>query len=329
MSGVVRFGIVGTNFITDWVIRGGRCDDRFVPHALYSRTMARANEYGDAHDIPLRFSNLHEMACCEEIDAVYIASPNVLHAQQALIFIEAGKHVLCEKPLAGYCAEAKMMFAAARRRGVLLMEAMKSTLSPNFRVLQEALPLIGSVRRYVASFSQYSSRYDRLKAGEVLNAFRPELCNGALMDIGVYALYPLIALFGKPSQVLAQGIRLSTGVDGLGAAILAYPEMQGVVLFSKINDGYLPSEIEGERGTLIIDRVQHMDVIRLRMRGEAEVVLAEAPAMDEYYYEVKEFLDLIDAGALESHINSHATSIATLEVMERVRRQIGVRFPRD
>lgn len=263
------------------------------------------------------------------IDAVYIASPNAYHAQQAILFMQHGKHVLCEKALAGYAYEAREMFEVARRHGVLLMEAMKTTLSPGFEAVQRALPRIGRVRRYIASYSQYSSRYDRLKQGEVLNAWKPELCNGALMDLGVYTLYPLIALFGKPKRIAAQGILLPTGVDAEGAALLGYDDMQGVVTFSKVNDSYLPTEIQGEEGTIVIDRINSIGEVRLIPRKGKEEVLCSYPDKDEYYYEVKAFLDLIEQHAPESRINTAERSIATLEVMEEIRRQMGVVFPGD
>ena len=83
------------------------------------------------------------------------------------------------------------MIEASRRNGVALMEAVKTTLTPNFMALREALPKAGTLRRYFSAFSQYSSRYDKFKEGIVLNAFRPELSNGALMDIGIYTIYPM------------------------------------------------------------------------------------------------------------------------------------------
>ena len=96
------------------------------------------------------------------------------------------------------------------------MEAMKTTLLPNFQVIKENIHRIGKVRRYFTSFCKYSSRYDKYKNGEILNAFKPELSNGALMDIGVYCIEPIINLFGKPKSIKANGFMLESGVDGQG-----------------------------------------------------------------------------------------------------------------
>ncbi len=338
MTKKVRFGVVGTNFISDWVIEGAREDTRFELAAVCSRTQERAEEFAAKHSIPHIFTSLDDMLQSDTVDAVYIATPNALHASQSIQCMRAGKHVLCEKPLAANAREAAEMIATAKQYGVALMEAMKSTLSPNFRQVMTSLHRIGTPRRYFASFCQYSSRYDRYKQGVVLNAFDPTLANGAVMDIGTYTLYPLIRLFGKPQNINAQGIVLTSGADGQGAVNLQYDGMNATVLYSKIANSLLPAEIEGEEGNIIIDRIQTPVKVEFYPRqapasghekkAQAEVISIEAEH-NEYYYEVAEFIDLVESGRIESDINTHATSLAVLEVIDEIRRQLGVRYPAD
>ena len=334
----VRFGVVGTNFITDWVIAGAREDSRFELAAVCSRTRERGEEFAAKHNIPHIFTSLEEMASSDKVDAIYIASPNYMHAEQSILAMSHGKHVLCEKPLASNAREAKEMIAASEQYGVALMEAMKSTLSPNFRAVKQNLHRIGTPRRYFASFCQYSSRYDKYKEGVVLNAFRPELSNGAMMDIGVYTIYPLVALFGKPQSISAQGILLSSGADGQGAVNMQYDGLNATVLYSKIANSQLPAEIQGEEGNILIDRIQTPVDVRFyprqapasgnekRVEGE---LLSREESHHEYYYEIREFIDMILSDRRESEINSHATSLATMEIIDEVRRQIGVHYPAD
>lgn len=334
----VRFGVVGTNFITDWVIAGAREDARFELAAVCSRTRERGGEFARKYGIPHVFTSLEEMTAGDTVDAVYIASPNYMHARQSIYCMSRGKHVLCEKPLASNAAEARAMIEASHRYGVTLMEAMKSTLSPNFAAVSENLHRVGRVRRYFASFCQYSSRYDKFKEGTVLNAFRPELSNGAIMDIGVYVLYPAVVLFGRPRAIEAQGVVLSSGADGQGAVNMLYDGMNATVLYSKISDSLLPSEIEGEEGNILVDRIQTPTDVRFYPRSapssgrgarpEAEI-LSRAAEHDEYYYEVAEFIDLVTAGEFSSRVNSHDCSLAVMEIVDEVRRQIGVRYPAD
>src|SRR5690606_38194200 len=132
---------------------------------------------------------------------------------------------LCEKPMASNVQEVQAMITAARRNKVLLMEAMKSTLMPNFYSIQSNLSKLGPVRRFFASFCQYSSRYDAYRQGTVLNAFNPSFSNGSLLDIGVYCIYPAVVLFGKPDHILANGYLLESGVDGEGSLLLKYGQL--------------------------------------------------------------------------------------------------------
>lgn len=338
MKGKVRFGMVGTSFIADRVLAGARQDGRFEAAAICSRRQQTADAFAAKHGIPHTFTSLEEMARSPLIDAVYIASPNALHASQSILCMSCGKHVLCEKPLASNAREARAMIQAARRYGVVLMEAMIATLNPNFRIVREQLPRLGTIRRYFASYCQYSSRYDKFREGIVLNAFDPSLSNGAMMDIGIYTVYPMVALFGRPQAIQAQGIVLSSGVDGQGAVNFRYEGMNATVLYSKIADSRLPAEIEGEEGTLLLDAIQDMRRVTCFARAKAgpglgseavgEAVGVE-PDRDRYYYEIAEFIDLIEQDRLESEINSHENSLITLEIIDEVRRQLGVVYPAD
>ncbi|WP_458119672.1 Gfo/Idh/MocA family protein [Paenibacillus sp. Z6-24] len=326
---MVRFGIIGTNFITERFIEAAKRNDDFELTALYSRTPERAQQFGRKHEINHLFTDLEEMLSSGQVDAVYIASPNSLHAEQAVLCMNYGKHVLCEKPLASNVAETQSMIDAARRNNVVLMEAMKSTMMPNFTALRNSLPKLGQVRRYFANYCQYSSRYDAYKEGNIQNAFKPEFSNGAMMDLGVYCIYPLVALFGRPNTVKATGVMLESGVDGEGSIVVSYDDMDAVVMYSKITDSSLPSEIQGELGSIRIDKISEPNQIVMTYRGgyteELHVTQYEPPM----YYEIREFLDVIAEGRQESSINSWEHSLITAEIMEEARKQLGLIYPAD
>ena len=334
----IRFGVVGTNNITDWVIAGGRQDERFELTAVCSRTAERAEEFAAKHGIPHTFTSLEEMAGSNVVDAIYIATPNCCHAEQAILCMNHGKHVLCEKPFASNAKEVRSMIEAAQRNNVTLMEAMISTFNPNFIIAKEHLDKLGTIRRYFASYCQYSSRYDKFKEGVILNAFKPELSNGAVMDIGIYTIYPMVALFGRPKSVEAQGVVLSSGVDGQGAVNFGYEGMNATVLYSKIANSFLPTEIEGEAGNLIIDQIHIANKVDFVPRvptgqGQAQKDTREhiGTELDHsvYYYEMKEFIDLVLEGRKESSVNTWDNSLATIEIIDEIRRQLGVTYPAD
>ncbi|QBP40472.1 Gfo/Idh/MocA family protein [Paenisporosarcina antarctica] len=326
---MVRIGIIGTNFITERLLEAAEGVEDFKLTAVYSRTIEQAEQFSNKYGINLLFTNLEEMAVSEEIDAVYIASPNSFHSEQAILFLRNGKHVLCEKPLAANVYEVTTMIQAAKDHQVLLMEAMKSTLLPGFKVIQDNLYKIGPIRRYFASYCQYSSRYDKYKEGIVLNAFNPKFANGALMDLGVYCLYPLITLFGEPIEVKATGIILDSGVDGEGSVVLSYDDKDAVVMYSKISNSSLPSEIQGEEGTMIIDKINSPEKVEIHYNNGTFEQLTINQSHPVMYYEVKEFIDLINAGKLESDINSHDNSYTTMLVVDKVRAELGIVYPND
>ena len=334
----IRFGVVGTNNITDWVIAGGRQDERFELTAVCSRTQERAKEFAAKHGIPHIFTSLEEMASSPLIDAVYIATPNYVHAEQSILCMNHGKHVLCEKPFASNSKEVRLMIEAAKKNKVTLMEAMISTLNPNFAIAKERMKDLGTIRRYFASYCQYSSRYDKFKEGIILNAFKPELSNGAVMDIGIYTIYPMVALFGKPQQIEAQGIVLHTGADGQGAVNFQYEGMNATVLYSKIANSALPTEIEGEAGNLLLDKIhitKQVDYIPRQVTAQGKEQENHCQSIgvplekSEYYYEIAEFINLIEQGKQESNVNSWENSLTTLEIIDEIRRQLGVHYPAD
>ncbi len=325
----VKFGVIGTSKITEWFLKGASKVEGFELTAVYSRNKENGITFAKKYGVEAVFTDLEEMAKSPLIDGVYIASPNALHGEQAILFLKNKKHVLCEKAFASNTKQVINMIEAARENDVVLMEAMKTTLLPNFKVVKDNLHRIGEVRRYFASYCQYSSRYDKYKEGIVLNAFKPELSNGALMDIGVYCIHPMVNLFGRPNEIKANSVFLDSGVDGEGSALFKYDDMDAVVMYSKIANSYLPSEIQGEDGSIIIDRIGNFERVRIRFRNGSEEDLSIHHITEDMCYEVQEFIDLINKGKMESQINSLEVSRIVMETMDEIRKQVGLVFPAD
>lgn len=326
---MIRFGIIGTNWITEKFIDAASNIEDFSLVAVYSRTEERAKAFAAKFDVTNIFTDLETMAKSDVLDAVYIASPNSLHAEQSILFLQHGKHVICEKPLASNVKEAEAIVQTAKAHGVVFMEALKTTFVPSFVSIKENLHKIGTVRRYFANFCQYSSRYDKYKEGIVLNAFNPAFSNGSLMDIGVYCIYPMVALFGEPTDLRANVYMLESGVDGEGTVIFSYPEMEGVVSFSKISNSFIPSEIQGEKGTIVIDKISTPSKVEIHYNDGTVEDISRPQVENTMYYEAKEFIELIKENKTESQINTYANSLTTSKLMERARKQIGLVFPAD
>lgn len=217
---MVRFGFIGTSMISDKFAEALKQTEGCVISSVYSRTFEKGKIFAEKHGIENVFTSLDEMLESNLVDAVYIASPNGAHAEQAIKVMGYKKHVLCEKSIAGSTKELDMMIETAEKNGVLLMEAMRITLNPNFKIIKENLHKIGKIRGVKAEYCQYSSRYDNLKRGELTNIFDPKLAGGAVYDIGVYPLYFVTALFGEPQEYVGVNYAVSSGADGLGNIVI-------------------------------------------------------------------------------------------------------------
>ena len=269
------------------------------------------------------------MASDPDVDAIYIGTPNQTHCDYAIAGLKAGKHVLCEKPLAINSQEGRRMVEVARASGCLLMEAMVSTVNPNFRNVASKLDEIAPIHHYSSYFCQYSTKYEDLKNGKVATAFKPGTA-GALRDVGVYTIYPLVSLFGRPLEVTGRLATVNTeegDADVYGTACLKYPDMDAVLTWSKAFDSFQPTEIAGEKGNLILDEIH--------IARKAEIVphaaptsglgpkpgrtlLSEGMPLNEYYYEFKEFADLVESGQTESASNTLEASLITLEIIDEL-----------
>ena len=326
---MIRFATIGTNWITDRFIEAAAQIEDFKLNAVYSRTEKKASNFAEKYNIDNYFSNLEEMAASDLIDAVYIASPNSLHAEQSILFLENNKHVLCEKAIASNQKELKKMIETAQKNDLLLMEAMKSSFLPNYKLIENNIPELGRIRRVFFNYCQYSSRYDKYKRGENPNTFNPEFSNGALMDIGVYCIYPLINFFGMPESLQVESLILDSLVDGEGSIIFEYDSMDAVITYSKIADSYIKSEIQGEKANIVIDKIAEPEEVILIEREAGKRKLSRTRKYEVMYYEIKHFIDLIKAGKTESPVNSYELTLKVMKIMDIIREKSGIIFPAD
>jgi len=325
---MIRFAVVGTNWITQRFIDAAHESGKMKLTAIYSRTLEGAKKLGEDYPVEHYFDSLEAMAASDLIDAVYIASPNSLHAPQSLLFLSHKKHVICEKPLASNLQEAESLIACAKENNVVLFEAFKTAYLPNFLHMKGALNRIGKLRKAILNYCQYSSRYPRYLAGENPNTFNPAFSNGSIMDIGYYCLASAISLFGEPESVTATATLLDSGVDGQGTVILSYADNFEVVInHSKISDSLLPSEIQGEDGTLQMEKLSECQTLSLTPRGSQKLDLTQPQHINTMLYEAETFAILVDSQFV-AHPGLEISRI-TAKVLTEIRRQTGVVFQAD
>ncbi len=312
----MKFGIIGTNWITDRLIKAAQQHPDFNIGAIYSRSEETGKAFGDKYKVRNVYTDMVQMFQSGDIDAVYIASPNAFHAEQSILAMENGLHVLCEKPAVTSVEEMEKVIQAAQQHQVTYMEAMKSTVMPSFLNLKKNLHKIGPIRRFVFHFNQYSSRYDKYKDGIIENAFKPELGNGAKTDLGLYCLAPIVHLVGEPKSVVKSKYLLSTGAEGQGSMILSYDEFEAVIMYSKISDSYSANEIQGENGVIEIDKISGPESIIIKYRDGKTEDLSVPIDFDTMYYEVEEFINCVKNNQIESTINTHEISLQVAKLLQ-------------
>ena len=317
-----RIAAVGTNFISDRFAEAAALSKKGELVAIYSRKFDTGADFAQRHGLKKVYCDYDEMLADGEIDAVYIASPHIAHARQTVAALDAGKHVLCEKMIAADLDGFLLQKEAMQRSGRVLLEAMRPDFDPALDIIRDAISRLGKIRRATFEYCQYSSRYDRFKSGEVLNAFDPKMKNTALADIGIYPLHVCVALFGAPSSLTARSVFLENGFEGMGEISLSYPDMMASVIYSKITESVNPSVIEGELGSLTFDKINAPSEIKLTLRGEKPVSLKYEPLPNNMVYEIDAFCDMV--GGVSSFLPYFDVTEKTMHIVDEVYQKVGI-----
>ncbi len=326
---VMRYGVIGTSWITRSMITGAKQHVGLQLTAVCSRDRERgeafAAEYGGARV----FTDPAAMAQSDAVDMVYIASPNRCHIAQSRLFLQAGKHVLCEKPLSAYPDEVAELQALAREKGVLFREAIMLLYQPQLPILRQAVADCGNIRMAHFDFCQLSSKYEAYCRGECPNIFDPALHAGTLMDLGVYCVYPALYLFGEPHAVEATATFLDTGADGSGSALLSYPDKTVSLTYTKTGQGVAGSQIVGDRGAVHIGAISTLSQMTLHRPDGTQTVLwdkEDKPILmgREIAAFAKEAM-----GDIPCDDEKDRLALAVSRCMAAIRRQAGIHFPED
>jgi len=289
VANAVKWGILSTADINRAVIPGAHASPKVELAAVASRDRARADEYARRWEIGRAYGSYEALLADPEIEAVYISLPNTLHCEWSIRALEAGKHVLCEKPLSRHPADVEAAFAAAERSGRLLMEAFMYRHNPQTQRLTRLVDdgAIGALRllRSTFSYSLYDPANIRL---------RTDVEGGALMDVGCYCVSGSRLLGGEPESVYGQAFFGETGTDWVFAGELRFA---GDVLALFDCGTALPERDEleaiGSEGTLFLDDPWHClrPVIELRRGGETERI--ELEPVDSYRLQLENLSDAI------------------------------------
>ena len=325
MADKIRWGILSTGNIAHQFARGLKSTPDAELLACGSRSQQNSNAFGNMFDIPRRYDSYEALASDPDIDAIYIGTPHPMHVENALLCLDSGKAVLCEKPFALNAAEAQRMINRARERGLFLMEAMWTRFIPAMVKVREliAADAIGEVRMLTADFG---FRFEFNPEHRLLN---PELGGGALLDVGIYPVSLAASLFGQPTEIVSQAYLGKTGVDEQSAMIFKYAGGQLALLSCAVRTE-TPQEaiIMGNKGMIrIASRWWMPKQFTLSISGQPEQGFDIPFEGNGYNYEAMEVGRCLRAGLLESPVMPLDETLATMKTMDSIRAQWGLVYP--
>lgn len=264
-----------------------------------------------------------------EIDTVYIALPNNLHFSFAMKALKAGKNVIVEKPFTSNYKEAVLLCELAREKNLFLFEAITNQYLPNYKKIKETLPALGNIKIVQCNYSQYSSRYDRFKDGDVLPAFDPAFSGGALMDLNIYNIHYIVGLFGKPQNVDYYP-NLERGIDTSGILILTYETFKCVCIGAKDCKAPIANNIQGDKGCIYQNTPTNVCLnFEVQMNDDTRFFVNENNYEHRMVNEFLEFENMIKKNELEKCYQMLEHSLVVCEIQTIARNKVGIIFQAD
>ena len=278
---MVKYSVIGTSWITNSFIQGAELVENLILDGVYSRNAQKGKEFAESTGAKRVFESFDALLQ-SDTDLVYVASPNSCHYEQCKALLENKKNVICEKPVTITLSQFEELCAIADENNCVYFEAIMYMHSPARETLRKAVSEIGNIRSASIDFSQLSSKYAALKRGELPNIFNPVMQTGALNDLGIYCVYPVVDLFGEPLEIIPVQHFLSTGADGCGSAVFKYSDKLVTITYSKVGQSRSSSQIMGDEGTVTIGSISQTDNIYIYKNNGEKTELV--PDIDKKYH---------------------------------------------
>lgn len=325
MSKTYRFAILGTGWIARKMAEALDYVQGAEKYAIASRDFNKSKKFADEFGFKKAYESYEEAANDKEVDVVYIATPHNMHCVNALMCMEAGKHVLCEKPFAVNRQEVELMIAKAKQKGVFLMEAMWSRFHPHIIKAKELIENgeLGEIQLLTADFGIQRPVVDSDRK------FNRELIGGALLDIGIYPVFAAQYFLGKNTQLSAQAVIGHTGVDFSNSVMLKYEKPHLAVLHSSfMYESGVKATIYGDKATLLFDSFWFMPGnLKLQYVDGREEILTFPKVSNGYQYEAQEVVNCLNEGLTQSESMSWNESLQLIDTLDAIRKECGINYP--
>ena len=326
-DGRLRWGILGTGFIADLQVRD-LVDNGFAVQAVGSRSLETSQAFASRFGIPTAHGSYEDLAADPDVDVVYVATPHVFHHENALLALNAGKHVLVEKAFTINARQAQEIVDLAAGKGLVALEAMWTRFLPHMARLREIVAggTLGEVRKVVASHNQDLPKDPAHRLND------PALGGGALLDLGVYPVSFSFDVFGAPHRILASAAMTATGVDRQTAAIVEYADGQQALVDCALDTaGNNRAAIIGTGGWVEIESVWYNPTPFTRYDASGNIVERfDEPVQGRgMQYQAAELERLVREGLTAGTVLPPGESVAIMAALDEVRRQIGLTYDAD
>lgn len=327
----MKLGIIGAGMIAQEVLTfiGEIENIEVVAIAATPRSAEKLRDLSEKYGISKYYTAYEELLANPEIEVVYVALPNNLHYEVMDKALDAGKDIICEKPFTANVNQALKIFKKAEAKGKIILEATSNRFIPNALRVKEEISKLGKIKIVSFNYSQYSSRYDRFKAGDIAPAFSLENAGGALMDLNIYNIDYVINLFGRPKDV-RYFPNIEKSIDTSGICLLDYEDFKAVCIGAKDSSASLINTIQGEEGTIEIPgAINNFGSYKIKKTGGDYEEFNENEEKSRLYYEFVEFEKIIRARDMERVERLKEITLITAETLNQARIEAGIFFPAD
>ncbi|TDO94990.1 Gfo/Idh/MocA family protein [Flavobacterium sp. 245] len=316
--GIVGLGNIANQFATDLLL----LEDAELT-AVASRSSFKANDFAQKYNCSKAYDSYEALFADEEVEIIYIATPHDSHAELSIKALEAGKHVLCEKPIALSYSDAVRMIEASKKNNKFFMEAFWTRFIPAVKEVLKKVENgeIGEVKYINADFAFRGSETENLRL------FDKKLGGGALFDIGVYPLFLSYILLGNPKEIVAKAIKHKNDIDLQTSMILQYEKAQSILHSSIVFDSDMKATIAGTKGRIELNSPWFVaDGYTLYIDEEKEAVISLPVLGKGYSHEIIECHNCIRNSQIESQFWSYQNSLDLSKIVDEIKIQIQLPF---
>ena len=322
----MKIGIAGSGMIVPDFLKAASKISKIQVKAIYGREKSKdkLEKISLEYNIQNVYYDYDEMLRNKEIETIYVALPNNLHYKFAMEALIAGKNVILEKPFTSNFKQAEELVKIAKEKRLYLFEAITNQYFPSYKKVRDIIPRLGDIKIVELNYSQYSSRYEAFKNGQILPVFDYKMSGGALMDINIYNIYFITGLFGEPSAVHYYP-NIENSIDTSGILIMEYPKFKCIAIGAKDCKAPLNINIQGDMACIHSNDPSNIfsEFTLLENNGKEETFNLNLEK-ERLFYELLEFIDMTENDDYSRNIKQMNHSLNVMKILDDARKYAGI-----